>query len=425
MFKSTALFVIIIASTVLNILAMSFEDISSITKSNTFKQISTACNDFTNSLYKTLAVSADKNIIISPFSLHMILSLLSNGAGGSTLDELRSALGYNNKDNDKESLNDEFKALIVLLNDMENVTLNIANAAYIQKEVDLMGDFLSICMNIFQSAISKINFKNNVHAAETINLWVQMATHNKISDIISPDDISIDTNFILVNAIYFKSRWLKPFKEEDTQLREFHISKTEICLVPTMYKKATYSYGEVPAWNTQFIEIPYLNEKIVMIILLPDKEVELQVIENNFNWETLVKTHRFRDDFELYLPKFKFEIAINLKDILNKIGLNSMFKDNCDFSRLSQFPLKVNNVLQKIFIDVNEQGAEAAAVTAVEMRLKRMAIEPMEFIVDRPFMFAIEHKPTRIPLFLGSVRKLNASNSPISVKDGTNIKDEL
>ncbi|XP_070155387.1 antichymotrypsin-2 isoform X2 [Polyergus mexicanus] len=417
MFKSTALF-IIIASTVLHTVIMSVEEVSSSIKLNTFKLISTACNDFTNSLYKTLAVNIDKNIIISPLSLHMILSLLSNGAGGSTLDELRSALGYN----DKESLNDEFRALIVLLNDMENVTLHIANAAYIQKEVDLTGDFLSICMNIFQSAISKINFKNNVHAAETINSWVQMATYNKISNIISPNDINIDTNFIMVNAIHFKSRWLKPFNEEETQQREFHVSKTETYHVPTMYRKATYFYGEIPAWDTQFIEIPYLNEEIVMIILLPDKEIELQVVENNFNWETLVKRRKFYDDFELYLPKFKFEIAINLKDILHKIGLNTMFKDNCDFTRLSKFPLKVSNVLQKIFIDVNEQGAEAAAVTAAEMRLKRMAIEPMEFIVDRPFMFAIEHKPTTIPLFLGSVRKLNSS---VSVRDEINIKDEL
>ncbi|XP_029667265.1 antichymotrypsin-2-like isoform X3 [Formica exsecta] len=409
---------IIIASTVLHTVIMSVEEVSSSIKLNTFKRISTACNDFTNSLYKTLAVNTDKNIIISPLSLHMILSLLSNGAGGSTLDELRSALGYN----DKESLNDEFRALIVLLNDMENVTLHIANAAYIQKEVDLTGDFLSICMNIFQSAITKINFKNNVHAAETINSWVQMATYNKISNIISPDDISIDTNFIMVNAIHFRSRWLKPFNEEDTQQREFHVSKTETCLVPTMYRKATYFYGEIPTWDTQFIEIPYLNEEIVMIILLPDKDIELQLVENNFNWETLVKRRKFYDDFELYLPKFKFEIAINLKDVLHKIGLNAMFKDNCDFTRLSKFPLKVSNVLQKIFIDVNEQGTEAAAVTVAEMRSRRMAIEPMEFIVDRPFMFAIEHKPTTIPLFLGSVRKLN---SFVSVRDEINMKDEL
>lgn len=391
-------------------LAMSFENTSSSNESNTFDKISTACNDFTNSLYMPLSAYTDKNIIISPLSLHVLLSLLSNGAGGSTLDELRSTLGYS----DKEFLNDEFKALIILLNDMRNVTLHVANAAYIQKEVDLTGDFLSTCMNIFQSLISKIDFEDKIHAAETINTWVQVATHNKISNIISPDDISVDTKFVLLNAVHFKSRWLKSFNEENTQQRKFYVSRTETYFVPTMFTKATYFYGEIPLWNTQFIEIPYLNEDIVMVILLPDREMELQFLEKKFNWQTLVNRHRFFDDFELYLPKFKFEITINLKDILKKIGLNMMFKDDCDFRHISKFPLKVSNVLQKIFIEVNEQGTEAAIVTAVKMKTKRMAISPMEFIVDRPFMFAIEHKPTKLPLFLGSVRKLDSL-----------VKDEL
>lgn len=156
-------------------------------------------------------------------------------------------------------------------------------------------------------------------------------------------DTNIDTKIMLLNAIYFKSRWLTTFNEKDTVKREFHVSKTETYLVPTMFKKATYFYGEIPDWNTRFIEIPYLvniiiiiykkllriklnkntilqNKDIVMIILLPDKEIELHDLENNFNWQTLVETHRFSDDFELYLPKFKLELTINLKDVLHKVS---------------------------------------------------------------------------------------------------------
>ncbi|CAL1673626.1 unnamed protein product [Lasius platythorax] len=379
--------------------------------SSIFTHIYRACNDFTNPLYKSLSANTDKNIIISPLSLHMLLSLLSNGAGGSTLNELRSALGY-----DKESLNQEYKDLIVLLSDIKNVTLHIANAAYVQKGVDLTGDFLSICMNIFDSSISKIDFENSIHAADIINSWVRTATNNNIFNIISPGDTNIDTKIMLLNAIYFKSRWLTTFNEKDTVKREFHVSKTETYLVPTMFKKATYFYGEIPDWNTRFIEIPYLNKDIVMIILLPDKEIELHDLENNFNWQTLVETHRFSDDFELYLPKFKLELTINLKDVLHKMGLNMMFEDDADFTRLSKYPLKVSSVLQKIFIEVNEQGSEAAAVTVAEVRLKRMVILPMEFIVDRPFMFAIMYKPIRVPLFVGRVCDLDSFSS---------VKDEL
>ncbi|KYN00229.1 PREDICTED: antichymotrypsin-2-like [Cyphomyrmex costatus] len=364
--------------------------------------LSTACNKFTLPLYKNLSTNTDSNVIISPLSLHMILFLLSNGAAGSTLNELKSVLHYD----DVVSTNDEFKALILLLKDIENIELHIANKIYVQDGFDLMAEFLAICTNIFQSTISRLNFKNNELAVETINSWVQKATNNKILDIISSDHIYEDTKIMLINAIYFKSKWLHKFDEMHTANRKFHISKTETNLVPTMFITSKYAYGTIPIWKTRFIEIPYLNQDIVMIILLPDREMELQVLENNFNWKTLADKPRFIDEIALYLPKFKFEITIDLKDTLKKIGLNTIFEDNANFTQLSNIPLKVSHALQKIFIEINEEGSEAAAATVVGMRLRRMATLPIEFTVDRPFMFAIEHKPSRMPLFLGSVKKI-------------------
>ncbi|XP_072759665.1 antichymotrypsin-2 isoform X1 [Anoplolepis gracilipes] len=379
-------------------------------------KLAMAFNDnFTSPLYMTLAANTSTNIIISPFNLHIILSLVSNGAGGSTLEEMRAALGYVDTE---ETLNDKFQTLIVLLNEMENVTLHAVNAAYIQKEVELIGDFLSMCINIFKSSISKINFEDNIHAAKIINSWVEATTYNKITNIISPSDISKDTKIMLVSAVYFNSRWLKPFNKNDTHNGMFRVSTKEIYPVSTMFIKGTFFYGEVPIWNTQFIEIPYFNDNIVMIVLLPHEGTELKDLEEKFDWQTLIKTRRFSDDFELYLPKFKFEISINLKDNLSKIGMNKMFTDGCDLTRLSKFSLKVSDVVQKIFIEVNEEGTEAGVVTGVQTRLKRMVISPMKFMVNRPFMFAIEHKPSETALFLGSMRKIEPSSSVPS-------KDEL
>lgn len=375
---------------------------SSSAEQSAFKTVATACNRFTIPLYKSLSSDIDSNIVISPLSLHMILSLLSNGAGGFTLSELKSVLHHDAT----ASMNDEFKALTLLLNGIENVELHIANKIYIQNGFDLRAEFLAICKDIFQSSISRLDFKANELAAKTINSWVQDATNNKIFDIVSSDDIDETTKIMLINAVYFKSKWLHPFLEIYTEKREFHISKTETKLVPTMYKKSQFAHGEIPSWHTSFIEIPYLNQDIAMIILLPDREVELQVLENNFNWETLAMASRSTDEVALHLPKFKFEITINLKDTLSKIGLNTIFKDDADFTRLSSIPLKVDTAVQKIFLEINEEGSEAAAITVVKMRLKRMAILPMEFTVDRPFLFAIEHKPSRIPLFLGSARNI-------------------
>jgi len=396
-----ALFVIIIGSA----LALSYQAMSTSEQQNAFKILSTACNNFTIPLYKSLSANTDSNIVISPLSLHMILSLLSNGAGGFTLNKLKSVLHHD----DIVSLNDEFKSLTLLLHNIENIELHIASKVYIQDGFDLMADFLSICTNIFQSSISRLNFEDDVDAVEKINSWVKKATNNKIFDIISTDDIDKDMRIVLINAIYFKSKWLHMFDKMNTVKRKFHVSKTETNLVPTMFKESKYAYGEIPTWHTAFVEIPYLNQDIVMIILLPDRETELQVIENNFNWETLADAPRSTDKIALYLPKFKFEITIDLEDALRKIGLNTIFEDNADFTRLSNIPLKVSHALQKVFIEVNEEGSEAAAATVVAMRLKRMAISPMEFVVDRPFLFAIEHKPSRVLLFLGSVRKIEFS----------------
>lgn len=364
--------------------------------------VSASCSRFTNQLYKSISAATADNILTSPLSIHLILSLLSNGASGSTLNELISVLYHD----DMFSLIGEFKDLMSHLNGIKNIDLSMANAAYVQDGFELMTDFSMLYTIVFESEITRLDFKHNVHAAETINTWIQQTTNNKISDIVTSDDFDEDTKLVLVNAIYFKSKWLQPFNEQLTQKRKFYISKTDTSLVSTMFRKSTYDHGEIPEWHIRFIEIPYLNQDITMIILLPNEDAELQTLEKNFNWETLDKTPRSNDEIELYLPRFKFEITMDLEDILRKIGLNSMFEDNANFQNLSSTPLKVNKVLQKVFIQVDEEGSEAAAATVVQLRLRRMINILEEFKVDRPFMFAIKHKPSKLPLFLGSVRKI-------------------
>lgn len=397
MFKRTALHVIIISSIITNILGMSWDK-----ESNPFKSISRACNDFTNPLYMNLSASTNKSLIISPLSLHIVLSLVSNGAEASTRNELRSVLGYNNN----ELLNDEYEVLIYLLNDMKHVKLYLKNAIYVQKTDNIVQEFKDMCFNVFKTRLLETDFKNKIQAAKDINKWVKLVTSYKILYVTSPGDIIRDTKMLLLNAIYFKSKWLKTFNEEDTKPRVFHVSKTKSHFVPTMFKRTTYFYGEILDWQAKFIEIPYLNENIVMVILLPNKEIELQDLEKKFNWQKLVNERRIVNYVDLYLPKFKFEMSINLKNVLQKIGLNRMFEDNANFTRLSKLALKVNNVLQKIYIEINEEGSEVDAETDIEMKPIRTIIAPVKFVVDRPFMFAIEHKPTRLPLLLGSVREL-------------------
>lgn len=371
---------------------------------NAFQKISNSCCFFSNNYYKVLSEELKGNIVTSPFSLHVILSLLHHGTKGLTFDEFRSAL----YPADTDVSHEETKSLMSVLNDIKQVELQIANAIYIQDGFQILSDFLTVSTDVYNCLLSKTDFTKRDQAINEINLWVKDATKNKIPTVLSRDDIDDSTIAILVNAVYFKGHWLNKFDEDLTEKKSFHITKTNTKLVPMMFKKSKFLYGEISSLNAKFIEIPYLNQDIVMTVLLP-KEIEgLQFLEKNFKWEDFLETSRVETKLELYLPRFKFEVTIDLKKILYKMGLISMFEDNANFSRFTDSSVKVSQAFQKAFIEVNEEGSEAAAATVVQMRLRRALIDITEnFLVDRPFLFIIYHKPSKIPLFLGSVKDID------------------
>ncbi|XP_076669976.1 alaserpin isoform X1 [Andrena cerasifolii] len=369
------------------------------------KNLSTSCNEFTKDFNKELALASKGNIVSSPLSVHMILSLLSHGADSETLDELTTGLYHL----DKNSIEEGYTSLIAVLNELKDVKLYIANALYVQGGLELLTEFLTIGTDVYQSMISKLDFKRNVDASEKINKWVKETTNNKISDLVTSDDFDEYTKLVLINAIYFNGIWLHKFDTKNTEKRAFHVTETEKKFVPTMFNKSKYNHGEIPSLKAKFIEIPYMNKDIVMTIILPNEANGLSTVQNNFSWEILANTPRSANEVELYLPKFKIEFTVDLKSILRKLGLSKMFDDNAEFNRMTKVPLKVSKVLHKAVIDVNEEGTEAAAATAVHMRLRRMINMPVQFLVDRPFMFVIEYKPNNIPLFVGSVRDINVT----------------
>ncbi|XP_033335194.1 antichymotrypsin-2 isoform X2 [Megalopta genalis] len=376
---------------------------------NVCKNLSDSCTNFTKAFHAELSLTSDGNIVTSPLSLHMILSLLSDGAKNETLSELSSALHHH----DKNSIKEGYTSLITNLNELNSTKLYIANAIYIQEGFELLEEFLTTGKSIYKSVISKLDFKHNKDAAEKINTWVEQATNHKISDLVSSDDFNEHVKLILVNAIYFNGMWLHKFNVRQTQKKTFYVTKSKQKMVATMFNKSSYSHGEIPTLDAKFIEIPYMNEDIVMTIILPNEVDGLSNLQNNFTWEVLEKASRTNVDIELYLPKFKIEFMVDLEDILRKLGLNKMFQDNADFGYISSVPLKVSKCIHKAMIEVNEEGTEAAAATAAQIRLRRMIYTPEQFLVDRPFMFIIEHKPYNIPLFIGSVKDIES----VSEKD--------
>ncbi|KOX72767.1 Alaserpin [Melipona quadrifasciata] len=365
------------------------------TPNNISKHLSASCNDFTKNLYKELSSDFRGNVVNSPLSIHMILSYLSHGAESTTLNELTKSLYHY----DKDSIQEEYRSLITQLNELGDIKLYIANSIYIQDEFELLTEFLTIGREFYKFEISKIDFKN-IDAAEKINSWVKQKTNNKISNLVSSDDFDENIKLVLINAIYFNGSWLNTFNAKNTKDKIFHVTRDQTKLVPTMFNKSQYNYSSIPILQAKFIEIPYTNTDIVMIIILPNEIDGLLNLQTNFSWEILTSASRLYGEIELYLPKFKIEFTVDLKNIL-------IFY----LYRISSVPLMVNKILHKAVIEINEEGTEAAAATAVHLRLRRsMANEPKQFLVNRPFMFVIEYKPKNIPLFIGSVQNIGIAS---------------
>ncbi|XP_015111866.1 leukocyte elastase inhibitor [Diachasma alloeum] len=383
--------------------AQAHEKMISSANTETFLREAEACRVFSSTFYRIVGEQLkDSNIVSSPLSVHILLSYLTHGAKGRTAEELITGLSIT----DIERWHIGYKSLISSLNGPAKADLLIANSVFLQNNVDLLPNFSSIGTDFYDFTVAKLDFTNGVDSAGQINSWAMKQTNDKIKNIISADDITDDTQMILANAIYFKGSWQFPFDVEKTTPKNFYLTKDVVKRVATMSQKKRFRHGDLPELKARYIEIPYTDNNLSMVIVLPTEIDGLSYLEKNFNWNLVLTADHTQKETILNLPKFIVESTINLKEILQKIGFLAMFEDIADLSGIATVPLKVSKVLQKAFIEVNEFGTEAAAVTVAQIRLRRMVHEPDEFNVDRPFMMAIRHKPSDIPLFIGSVRDI-------------------
>uniref|UniRef100_A0A6P7FA82 Antichymotrypsin-2-like isoform X6 n=1 Tax=Diabrotica virgifera virgifera TaxID=50390 RepID=A0A6P7FA82_DIAVI len=350
---------------------------------------------FTRNAYQILAQEKGKNIFFSPISIHAILSLASQGSGGKTQKALTSALQVA----DIATLAEGYKAAMLKLNSVEDVTLLMANKVYVKNEYALKDEFKDKVVNHFFSEVQNVDFSQSAAAAKTINTWVEEKTKDKIKDLIQPDDLNDDTRLVLVNAIYFKGKWAAPFKPEDTKTEKFYLNDNDSIDVQMMHTKKKFFFKNDEALDAKVLELPYTNKDLSMIVILPNKrnginELELKLANTDL---TKITENMFRPDVIVALPKFKIETTINLEEPLTKLGLGVIFSDHADFTGMlkSPEPLKVSKVIHKAFIEVNEEGAEAAAATAMFMaRITSIGIpDPIEeFIADHPFIIMLNNR---------------------------------
>ncbi len=244
-------------------------------------------------------------------------------------------------------------------------------------------------------------------ASQEINRWVEKQTADKIKDLIKPSDLGRDTRLVLTNAIYFKGDWVKPFDNKDTRPEDFTVSAEKKVKVPLMQQKASFGYRQEETF--QVLEMPYAGQELSMVVLLPKKADGLAELEKALSAQRLtgLLSTLGRREVVTFLPKFKLEAYFELKPTLEALGMKLAFAGQADFSGInSEEELSVSAVIHKAYVDVNEEGTEAAAATAVVVARATVMRRPEPipvFRADHPFLFLIRDTRSGAILFLGRV----------------------
>nr|ACT36277.1 antitrypsin isoform 2 [Bombyx mori]ACT36279.1 antitrypsin isoform 4 [Bombyx mori] len=341
-----------------------------------------------------------KSVALSAFSVLPPLAQLALASDGETHEELLKAIGFP----DDDAIRTEFASKSRDLRSIKGVELKMANKVYVHDGGKLDENFAVVSRDVFNSDVQNIDFSKNTVAAKSINDWVEENTNNRIKDLVNPDSLSSATAAVLVNAIYFKGAWSSKFDERLTSDRDFYVSKDKTIKVPMMYKRGDYKYGESAALNAQLIEIPYKGDQSSLIVVLPkDKDGITQLQEALKDPKTLETAQQsmYSTEVDLYLPKFKIETETNLKDVLSNMNVNKIFNNDAQITRLLKGEsLSVSEAIQKAFIEINEEGAEAAAANAFAVVFMSAAVsQPLVFKANHPFVFFL--KGDGVTLFNG------------------------
>ncbi|MCX7795395.1 MAG: serpin family protein [bacterium] len=373
--------------------ALASKDVSTLVSGN---------NSFALELYKRLAIEKG-NIFYSPYSISSALAMTYAGAKGETAKQMAKVLRFTLP---QERLHQTFNELSRLLqSNTKDYQLSIANALWGQKDYKFLKEFIDLTNKYYEAGFKEvdyINTKAREEARQMINKWVEDKTNGKIKDIIKTDDIDELTRLILTNAIYFKGKWESQFDPKNTKNMPFYVSENVKIETPTMYQKARFNYGEDE--EVQILEIPYAGKDLSMVVILPKPNISLSKIERTLSakklkaWLSLLS----EKEVEVYIPRFKIEKRYVLNEVLKKLGMVDAFDMmKADFSGMTPKPdLYITSVIHQSFVEVNEEGTEAAAATAVIMGTKAV-IMPIVFRADRPFVFFVRDKRSESILFMG------------------------
>jgi len=352
--------------------------------------------------------SQERNLFFSPYSISLALAMTYSGARGETEQQMGDTLHFL----EQSALHLAFNWLELELasraedprGEEGRFRLNVANAIWGQKGLSFLPKFLDVLAQNYGAGLRVVDFREAPEKARgIINEWVSEETEGKINDLLAPNAVDALTRLVLTNAIYFNASWLHPFDEELTKDGPFSLLGGNPVSVPMMSQTESMSYGQGNGY--QAIELPYAGMKLSMVVLLPDKGC-FWAFAGSLDAERLgqilqdIKPRQVH----LTLPKFTYQSQFSLRRTLTEMGMAAPFTADANFLGMTgSRDLFIDDVIHKAFVAVDEAGTEAAAATAVVMRLTAAPAKPTEVAVDRPFVYCIRDIPTGTILFLGHV----------------------
>uniref|UniRef100_G1PVK3 Serpin domain-containing protein n=1 Tax=Myotis lucifugus TaxID=59463 RepID=G1PVK3_MYOLU len=391
------------------------------------EQLSLANTRFAVDLFRTLKDNNPSgNIFISPMSISSALAMVFLGARGTTKAQMSKAVTHVKKvtkagrersetlhfDAVKE-IHSSFQSLNADINKRgAPYVLKLANRLYGEKTYEFLPEFLASTQEMYGAELASVDFQRAFEdVRKVINEWVKGQTEGKIPELLAAGDVNNMTKLVLVNAIYFKGNWQEKFSKTATTDATFRLNKKDTKTVKMMYQKSKFPFGYIEDLKCRVLELPYQGRDLSMVILLPDDiEDEATGLKKIEEQVTLEKLHEWTKPENLssikvnvHLPRFKLEESYDLNSHLVSLGIEDLFNSKADLSGMARArDLFISKIIHKSFVEVNEEGTEAAAATAVIGLGCSLMPETVEnFVADHPFIFFIRHNPSTNILFLG------------------------
>lgn len=373
-----------------------------IDSNETNRQLIVANNRFGFKLLTNLlAQKPNQNVFVSPLSITIALKMLQNGANGETLKAIKEVLELTEL-SDVQS-DRSYQQLLKTLKSLDSeVQLSLANSLWVNQNIPLKDQFIDSSQKYYQGQVTNLDFTQS-QAQDTINRWVEQQTQGKITavvDALKPEDI-----LFLINAIYFKGSWTNRFDSSLTTEQPFYSTANNSQPQPMMSQTGDYRYLETEQF--QAVRLPYGSEKLSMYIFLPSENINLTGFSQQLtaaNWQQWISLMRSRQG-NLEIPQFKLEYGTNLNSALATLGMSISMGEQADFSRMSEASVKIDQIEHKTFIEVNEEGTEAAGVTSGQIGITSFEppTQPFTMKVNRPFFCAIRDDVSGTILFMGNI----------------------